>query len=76
MKAVNLEEAIKKVNHYWYTGMDGYFTYDEIFELEEMLKELKERRGQEDKEDEKRALAVERDDWERATDTNVGGKEG
>lgn len=41
MKAVNLEEAIKKVNHYWYTGMDGYFTYDEIFELEEMLKELK-----------------------------------
>ena len=52
---MNLEEAIKKVNHYWYTGMDGYFTDEEIFELGEMLEELKERREQEDKEDEERA---------------------
>lgn len=42
---MTLEEAIKKVEHYWHTGMDDYFTYDEIFELEEMLKELKERRN-------------------------------
>lgn len=41
---MTLEEAIKKVGHYWHTGMDDYFTYDEILELEEMLKELKERR--------------------------------
>lgn len=45
--------------------MDDYFTYDEIFELEEMLKELKGYREQEDKEDEERALEIERDDWER-----------
>ena len=44
---MTLDEAIKKVEHYWYTGMDDYFTYDEIFELEEMLKELKERRERE-----------------------------
>lgn len=65
---MNLEEAIKKVNHYWYTGMDDYFTSVEIFELGEMLEELKERREQEDKEDEERALEVERDDWEREYD--------
>ena len=41
---MTLEEAIKKVEHYWHTGMDDYFTYDEILELEEMLKELKVRR--------------------------------
>ena len=42
---MTLEESIKKLNHYWYTGMGDYFTFEEIFELEEMLKELKERRG-------------------------------
>ena len=41
---MTLDETIKKVEHYWHTGMDDYFTYDEILELEEMLKELKERR--------------------------------
>lgn len=41
---MTIEEAIIKVEHYWFTGMDDYFTYDEILELEEMLKELKERR--------------------------------
>ena len=41
---MTLDEAIKKVGHYWHTGMDDYFTYDEILELEGMLKELKERR--------------------------------
>jgi hypothetical protein len=41
---MTLDEAIKKVEHYWHTGMDDYFTYDEILELEEMLKELKYRR--------------------------------
>lgn len=41
---MTLDEAIKKVEHYWHTGMDDYFTYEEIFELEEMLQELKERR--------------------------------
>lgn len=56
---MNLEEAIKKVNHYW------YFTDDELFELGEMLEELEERREQEDKEDKERSLEVERDDWER-----------
>lgn len=62
---MNLEEAIKKVNHYWYTGMDDYFTSVEIFELGEMLEELKERREQENKEDKERSLEVERDEWER-----------
>lgn len=41
---MTINEAIVKVEHYWLTGMDDYFTYDEILELEEMLKELKERR--------------------------------
>lgn len=41
---MTLDETIKKVEHYWHTGMDDYFTYDEILELEEMLKELKYRR--------------------------------
>ena len=62
---MTLDEAIKKVEHYWHTGMDDYFTYDEIFELEEMLKELKGYREQEDKELAERALEIERDDWER-----------
>ena len=53
---MTLDEAIKRVGRYWHTGMDDYFTFDEILELEEMLKELKGYR-------------------ERATDTNVGGKE-
>ena len=62
---MTLEEAIKKVEQYGLTGMDDYFTYDEIFELEEMLKELKGYREQEDKELAERALEIERDDWER-----------
>ena len=41
---MTLEEAIKKVEHYWYTGMEDYFTCDEILELGKMLKELKKRR--------------------------------
>lgn len=41
---MTLDEIIKKVEHCWHTGMDDYFTYDEILELEEMLKELKGRR--------------------------------
>lgn len=41
---MTIDETIKKVEHYWHTGMDDYFTYDEIIELEEMLKELKYRR--------------------------------
>lgn len=41
---MTLDETIKKVEHCWHTGLDDYFTYDEILELEEMLKELKERR--------------------------------
>lgn len=41
---MTIEEAIIKVEHCWFTGMDDYFTYDEILELEEMLKELKEHR--------------------------------
>jgi len=41
---MTIDEAIIKVEHYWLTGMDDYLTYDEILELEEMLKELKERR--------------------------------
>lgn len=41
---MTIDEAIIKVEHYWLTGMDDYLTYDEIIELEEMLKELKERR--------------------------------
>lgn len=44
---MTLDEAIKKLEHLWHTGMDDYFTYDEIFELGEMLKELKERKEQE-----------------------------
>ena len=36
---MNLEEAIKKVNHYWYTGMDGYFTDVEFFELDWAINE-------------------------------------
>lgn len=44
---MTIDEAIIKVEHYWHTGMDDYFTYDEILELEEMLKELKERREHE-----------------------------
>lgn len=62
---MTLEEAIKKVEHYWHTGMEDYFTYDEIFELEEMLKELKERREREDKELAERSLEIEREEWER-----------
>lgn len=58
---MNLEEAIKKVEHYWYTGMDDYFTYDEIFELGEMLKELKERREREHNEQARADSSNERD---------------
>jgi hypothetical protein len=56
---MTLDEAIKKVEHYWHIGMEDYFTYDEILELEEMLKELKKSRN-----------AISEICWEQANDTH------
>lgn len=62
---MTLEEAIGKLNHYWYVGMDDYFTEEELQDLISMLQELAEYREQEGKILAERSLEIERDDWER-----------
>ena len=62
---MTLDEAIGKLCHYWFVGMEDYFTEKELQDLIEMLQELAEYRDREDKELAERSLEIERDDLER-----------
>lgn len=59
---MTLDEAIGKLCHYWYVGMDDYFTEKELQDLIEMLQELAEYRGLQEKILEERALKIEREE--------------
>ena len=62
---MTIDEAISKLCHYWHVGMDDYFTEEELLDLIEMLQELAEHRGLQEKIEKilaERSLEIERDD--------------